>query len=752
MKSGFSKTLLLLIASLTISLTGLTFSVEASSATIIDSLPYIINEPGTYVLSEDLSVSGNAIIVNTSNVVIDGNGHTIQGDGTGYGITIDGSNYNVIGNVTIKNIKITSFGRGIHVYDIYTDKDMFSGIIIENVEIESVVIAISISDIEYGFIIRNAVLKNLDDAGIYMKYAYGGIIENIVSTGGMYGIYIEDSEGTYIRESRITGASLVGVYIADAESIAIVDSTIKDIDGNGVNITRYSDALILGSRIENCSGSGISLTSTPGNPGGVGNAYIVYSVISNTNNYGIESSGHLLLVRGSIIKDIIGTGIYISAGIGYIINNHIIGNTMYAIKVETSDTIIVTNNTIANNGYSPQAYDLHGTGSWESNYWSDLSDTVYIIEGGGASDNSPLDEPYYDLVVEDITAPRQANAGSVVDVTVTVSNRGYGDASDAPVTLYWGEPVEFKQINYTWIDVDPASAQEVYSDDVVEDYGNYTLMDEDDGYFVYKLPWPINLYGYYYEYISVSTNGYIELLSSDTSILEGDYSIHSYGYHRTYQHGYTLGVSTIFAYSGDLSTYDGYVGVYNINNETIVVEFHGSTYEDEDPVNAPVRYQIILEKDGDVIISLGEISYSDLYGDGFTGVYVQPIGLEITAGYILEPYTSWRINTAIHKADEKNVDVPSFSTKDVVLEWDTSRLPHYSPFTLWASAGGTGDSALYNPPIIWQINLSPQQQIVGGEISNASATNKSVAVITLILVVILTISVLIVRRIQLLAQ
>lgn len=50
-----------------------------------------ISEPGKYVLTDDLTTTGNCLGIGASNVTIDGNGHTISGDGSGIGISIGSS-------------------------------------------------------------------------------------------------------------------------------------------------------------------------------------------------------------------------------------------------------------------------------------------------------------------------------------------------------------------------------------------------------------------------------------------------------------------------------------------------------------------------------------------------------------------------------------------------------------------------------------------------------------------------------------
>jgi len=228
---------------------------------------------------------------------------------------------------------------------------------------------------------------------------------------------------------------------------------------------------------------------------------------------------------------------------------------------------------------------------------------------------------------------------------------------------------------------------------VLEDYGNY-IIQGDDMYFIYKLPFTFEIYGLKYNYISMSTNGLIEFLNDTESNLENLDSVHTYGYHRVMYYRYSpAGTTTLFAYSGDLEAIN-FAGVFNLGDK-VVMWFDGSTDADGNP-SYPVQYQIILYSNGTVLVSLGNLTFTELEGDGFTGLYVSNLGAEITAGYMLPPMTSWKITPKLNLADEVSIDLSPGEVKNFTMVWDTSSLPHYSEFTLWGDPDASGDTSLYN--------------------------------------------------------
>jgi len=64
----------------------------------------------TYTVTGNITSSGNGIIVERGNIIVDGDGYTLQGSDSGYGFYWIG-----IHNVTIKNTNVKEFGSGFHL-------------------------------------------------------------------------------------------------------------------------------------------------------------------------------------------------------------------------------------------------------------------------------------------------------------------------------------------------------------------------------------------------------------------------------------------------------------------------------------------------------------------------------------------------------------------------------------------------------------------------------------------------------------
>ena len=84
----------------------------------INQLPYDIRKPGTYILTKNLTYThGTAITIFVNNVVIDGNGHTLEGD-LSYSAICSG----VQRNITIKNLNLKNWNIGVDFKEVNIQK------------------------------------------------------------------------------------------------------------------------------------------------------------------------------------------------------------------------------------------------------------------------------------------------------------------------------------------------------------------------------------------------------------------------------------------------------------------------------------------------------------------------------------------------------------------------------------------------------------------------------------------------------
>lgn len=126
-----------------------------------------IDEPGRYELTTSITngggtrISQSCIEIRSGNVIVDGNGHTINGRGNSHTVAIDVDTSNSSQNVQITNVVVTDWHKGIAF--------------------------------------RNGV---------------PGKIQNVTASSNVYGISIESSQPVMTRDT-VLRENLVGIKVSD---------------------------------------------------------------------------------------------------------------------------------------------------------------------------------------------------------------------------------------------------------------------------------------------------------------------------------------------------------------------------------------------------------------------------------------------------------------------------------------------------------------------------------------------------------
>ena len=185
--------------------------------------PYTISQPGSYIVVKDLTTAQDldCIDINTSDVSIDLNGHTLYGAGTTAGSSGNGIKDNLTGanNITIYNGTI----RGFRLYGI-----LLYGV---NVRVERL----------------NCYANKL--SGIYLSNS--GLVTNCnISYNGLYGIYC--SSGGVIRNNTITNNGSYGIY--GLSGCVITENHVSNNQSAGINAL---DATVTQNYVYSNQGNGI---------------------------------------------------------------------------------------------------------------------------------------------------------------------------------------------------------------------------------------------------------------------------------------------------------------------------------------------------------------------------------------------------------------------------------------------------------------------------------------------------------------
>jgi len=101
------------------------------------------------------------------------------------------------------------------------------------IEFKDVTVVDSVAGACDNLCVRNSVIENNYNTGIYISGASPSIQANIIQNNGSYGIYIADASNPVINDGNIITGQNYGVYIKPA-SRALVNNSAPVINGNGI--------------------------------------------------------------------------------------------------------------------------------------------------------------------------------------------------------------------------------------------------------------------------------------------------------------------------------------------------------------------------------------------------------------------------------------------------------------------------------------------------------------------------------------
>jgi len=323
----------------------------------------------TYTFNGNIN---NSIVAERSNIIIDGNGYTLQGSGLGKAFDLSGVN-----NVTIKSIDISArkSGRDAHPnYGIYFYSSSFNTISGNNIT-DNYYAGIYLNESSNNNIIGNNVTKNYH--GIYLQYSSNNsIIGNNITNSGFFlpfppipiktnGIVLAFSSGNFLRNNTMIDSDFNFGVLGGALSDFINDVDVSNrVDGKPLcywvsrrEVEVPSDAGYVA--LVNCTNVRIENLTLANNMQGILFAYTNYTTI--VGNHITNNWNGILIWYSSNYNDLFGNNITENNGVGISFtmcsnntasSNNITNTDYFGIYLnESSNNNIIGNNITNNNGY-----------------------------------------------------------------------------------------------------------------------------------------------------------------------------------------------------------------------------------------------------------------------------------------------------------------------------------------------------------------------------------------------------------------
>lgn len=352
-----------------------------------------------YTLTNNITSDADGIVIERNNMILDGDGYTIQGIGAKDYIGVDLSGRK---NVTIRNLKIELFFLGIYLCD-----SSNSSIIGNNITGSSSNGISLCLDSMHNTVSGNSITANNDDGISLFGCSNNCLNGNNITANGNHGIRLSESSNNVVKDNiMVNNRYNFGVYASFYSHLTNEVATSNIVDGKRVyywvdrrNLTIPDDAGYVA--LINCTcitvqnlnltknGQGLLLartTETTATKNNVANNYngvwflqnslnnrIIGNNLTN-NNDGVlfwQSSGNSI-VGNNITHNICGIRFYWSP------NNFVYHNSF----IDNKDQVFIENSiNIWDNGYPdggnywsdykeryPNATELDDSGLWEVPY------------------------------------------------------------------------------------------------------------------------------------------------------------------------------------------------------------------------------------------------------------------------------------------------------------------------------------------------------------------------------------------------
>jgi parallel beta-helix repeat protein len=384
-------------------------------------------DSNTYYFMNDMSPPFfNGVVIERSNIVVDGNGYTVQGENqSGNGLSLMNVN-----NVTVTEANVQNFQNGIYllnsnsstIWDDTTISDSEDGIYLY-------------SSSSNTLIVDNATLNG---GGIYMNGGTGNaIIWNTATANMGDGITIRSSSSDTVKGNTATANNGSGFCIAsssdisffgntatanmDGISIAASDNNVSsnDVSGNirdGIYLVSSSDNIVSGNNVTANGYHGIHLDGSSD-----GNTIDGNNVTANFEGLCLQSSSTNTVYHNDFVSNLIQASVLFPTSVGNAWDNGYPAGGNYWSDYNGTDV-------------------CHGI--YENLTGSDgLGDTPYIIDANDV-DSYPLMQPFStsSMPTGYLLAAITANCtwvyeGQIAYINVTVVN--FGDSPENIfVTLY----------------------------------------------------------------------------------------------------------------------------------------------------------------------------------------------------------------------------------------------------------------------------------------------------------------------------
>jgi len=349
--TGTDRTLwTLLIVTATLSLLGLAAGAGTASAMHqIDSCADDVTSPGLHEVNSSISNStaSSCIDITASDVVLEGNGNSIDGvdqDGSSFGIDVFSQT-----NVTVRNLTVTNWETGVQ-YDDVDDGNIIDVNAITN-DFEGIAL---LSSDNNDVTANNVTGTNFDGIFLDSSSNNNNVTNNDANGNGRDGIRLDSSNGNNVTENDASGNDADGIVLVSSSDDN--DITANNASGNtdGIDLTSSDGNNVTANEASDNDDDGIDLAESSNND-------VTANEVKDNADDGInlDSSSNDNNVSANDVSENADEGINLesSSNSNEVTKNDVTGNSDDGIRLESSSDNIVSGNDITDSGANGTVID-----------------------------------------------------------------------------------------------------------------------------------------------------------------------------------------------------------------------------------------------------------------------------------------------------------------------------------------------------------------------------------------------------------
>jgi parallel beta-helix repeat protein len=463
----------------------------------------------TYTFTDNIN---DSIVIERDNIVVDGKGYTVHGTGSGIGIHLSDRN-----NVTVKNMEIRAFERGIRLED--ASNNTISANNVTNTKMGIVLYGSS----SQNMLRHNDASDNIYNLGIFTESVFG-YIQDIDSSNTVNGksvyywinrqdmtvpldagyVVLVNCTGITVKNLNLTN-NMQGVALSFTTNSIITNNSVTN-NFDGVRFDHSSNNnVISGNNITANTNYGIRLFYDPSasgsQPAGPSCNNTIYgnNVTDNDTGIRLDYPSNNTVCANNVANNSDGIGLYGSSSSNTVSENNIINSTYGIWFYSSYDSWIYHNNFIGN---IITVYPSFDHNFWDAgypsggNYWSssyhgkDIYSGVYRNETGSDGigdtpfhlDNYPLMGMFHSF---------NTSQGYAVDVisNSTINDFEYSE-SNSTIKVYVSNMTSDQTFGFCRVRIPHTLMNETTVVTVLVNgtepyYWNYTLYDDGNSRWIY---------------------------------------------------------------------------------------------------------------------------------------------------------------------------------------------------------------------------------------------------------------------------